>query len=294
MRITENLLSKQTLQDINDILRRYNDLNSQLTSGKKFRYPSDNAAVVSKVSNLDSRLREIERYTSNVQTAQNYVNMYDSSIQEISSIFYRIKELSVRGADGTLSTEDRNSITEELDKINSHLVSIANTEIGGNYIFGGAQNNKKVVTDNFEITVPPSANVRNKVSLAGQEIEYGVTVYDVFVTNSGSSIFGIINRLSEAIKSGDNKLIQKELGNIDEIQTKSLNSLAKIGSVERMFDMTLKRMGDFNSFTTEFLSKEADADLAEVIMQLSMQQTILQAALKAAGSIIPPTLIDFI
>ncbi len=294
MRITENLLSKQTLQDINDILRRYNDLNSQLTSGKKFRYPSDNAAIVSKVSNLDSRLREIERYTSNVQTAQNYVNMYDSSIQEISSIFYRIKELSVRGADGTLSTEDRNSITEELDKINSHLVSIANTEIGGNYIFGGAQNNKKVVTDNFEITVPPSANVRNKVSLAGQEIEYGVTVYDVFVTNSGSSIFGIINRLSEAIKSGDNKLIQKELGNIDEIQTKSLNSLAKIGSVERMFDMTLKRMGDFNSFTTEFLSKEADADLAEVIMQLSMQQTILQAALKAAGSIIPPTLIDFI
>jgi flagellar hook-associated protein 3 FlgL len=61
MRITENLLSKQTLQDINDILRRYTELNSQLTSEKKYRYPSDNAAVVSKVSNLDSRLREIER-----------------------------------------------------------------------------------------------------------------------------------------------------------------------------------------------------------------------------------------
>ncbi len=35
MRITENLLSKQTLQDINDILRRYTELNSQLTSEKK-------------------------------------------------------------------------------------------------------------------------------------------------------------------------------------------------------------------------------------------------------------------
>ncbi|CEP78403.1 MAG: flagellar hook-associated protein FlgL [Defluviitoga tunisiensis] len=294
MRITENLLSKQTLQDINDILRRYTELNSQLTSEKKYRYPSDNAAVVSKVSNLDSRLREIERYTSNIQTAKNYVNMYDTSIQEISSIFYRIKELAVSGAHGTLSVEDRNAITEELDKINTHLVSIANTEIGGNYIFGGAQNNKKVVTDDFEITVPPSANVRNKISLADQEIEYGVTVYDVFVTDSGASVFGIINRLSKAIGSGDNDSIQKELGNIDEIQTKSLNSLAKVGSVERMFEMTLKRMGDFDSFTTEFLSKESDADLAEVIMQLSMQQTILQAALKAASSIIPPTLVDFI
>ncbi len=118
----------------------------------------------------------------------------------------------------------------------------------------------------------------------------------MFVTDSGgASVFGIINRLSKAIGSGgDNDSIQKELGNIDEIQTKSLNSLAKVGSVERMFEMTLKRMGDFDSFTTEFLSKESDADLAEVIMQLSMQQTILQAALKAASSIIPPTLVDFI
>jgi flagellar hook-associated protein 3 FlgL len=88
MRITENLLSKQTLQDINDILRRYTELNSQLTSEKKYRYPSDNAAVVSKVSNLDSRLREIERYTSNIQTAKNYVNMYDTSIQEIVWYFF--------------------------------------------------------------------------------------------------------------------------------------------------------------------------------------------------------------
>ena len=50
-----------------------------------------------------------------------------------------------------------------------------------------------------------------------------------------------------------------------------------------MFDQQ-REMGDFNSFNYRVSIKEADADLAEVIMQLSMQQTILQAALKAAGT----------
>jgi len=298
MRITENLLSSRTLNDIQNVLRKYSDLNSQLTSGKKVRYPSDNAAVATRISNLDSRLREVERYKTNVETAQNYVNMYDTALQEVSSIYLRIKELAVRGANDTLSDDDRVAITEELDKINTQLISIANTEISGNYIFGGAKNNQKVVeidsNGNFKITVPPQANIRQKISVGGQDIEYGKTVYDVFVTDSGASIFGIVNRLSQAIESGDNTSIQNELGNIEEIQAKSLNNLAEVGATQRVLEMTSNRMEDFNTFSTEFLSNEADADMAQVVMELATQQNVLQAALKAAGNIIPPTLADFL
>lgn len=298
MRITENLLSSRTLNDIQNVLRKYSDLNSQLTSGKKVRYPSDNAAVATRISNLDSRLREIERYKTSVGTAQNYVNMYDTALQEVSSIYLRVKELAVRGANDTLSEDDRVAITEELDKINTQLVSIANTEISGNYIFGGAKNKQKVVEiDNngdFKITVPPQANIRQKISVGGQDIEYGKTVYDVFVTDSGASIFGIVKRLSQAIESGDNSSIQSELGNIEEIQGKSLKNLAEVGATQRVLEMTSNRMEEFNTFSTEFLSNEADADIAQVVMELATQQNVLQAALKAAGNIIPPTLADFL
>lgn len=294
MRITENLLNKQALKDIQYVLKRYSDLNSQLTSGKKVRYPSDNAAVATRISNLDSRLREIERYKTNVETAKNYVNMYDSSIQEISTLFLRIKELAVRGSNGSLNNDDRIAISEELNKINTHLVSIANTQISGNYIFGGAQNNSPVVSDDFKILTPSEANLRQKISIGSQEVVYGLTVYDVFVTDSGASAFGIINRLSQAIESGTSEAIQQELGNIDEIQSKALNSLAKVGGTQRLLDMTSNRMEEFNIFSTEFLSNEADADIAQVIMDLSIQQSVLQAALQAAGNIIPPTLADFL
>ncbi|MDK2812190.1 hypothetical protein HWHPT5561_01990 [Petrotoga sp. HWH.PT.55.6.1] len=298
MRITENLLSSRTLNDIQDVLRKYSDLNSQLTSGKKVRYPSDNAAVATRISNLDSRLREIERYKTNVETAQNYVNMYDTALQEVSSIYLRIRELAERGKNITLSENDRVAISEELDKINTQLVSIANTEISGNYVFGGAKNNQKVVEidseGNFKIIMPPEANIRQKISVGGQDIEYGKTVYDAFVTDYGASIFAIVKRLSNAIEAGDYTSLQSEMENVEEIQNNVLKNLTEVGATQRVLEMTSNRMEEFKSFSTEFLSNEADADMAQVVMELATQQNVLQAALKAAGNIIPPTLADFL
>ncbi|ABX31134.1 flagellar hook-associated protein 3 [Petrotoga mobilis SJ95] len=298
MRITENLLSSRTLNDIQDVLRKYSDLNSQLTSGKKVRYPSDNAAVATRISNLDSRLREIERYKTNVETAQNYVNMYDTALQEVSSIYLRVKELAVRGANDTLTKEDKVAISEELNKINTQLVSIANTEISGNYVFGGAKNNQKVVEidseGNFKIIMPPEANIRQKISVGGQDIEYGKTVYDAFVTDYGASIFAIVKRLSNAIEAGDYTSLQSEMENVEEIQNNVLKNLTEVGATQRVLEMTSNRMEEFKSFSTEFLSNEADADMAQVVMELATQQNVLQAALKAAGNIIPPTLADFL
>jgi len=298
MRITENLLSSRTLNDIQDVLRKYSDLNSQLTSGKKVRYPSDNAAVATRISNLDSRLREIERYKTNVETAQNYVNMYDTTLQEVSSIYLRIRELAERGKNITLSENDRVAISEELNKINTQLVSIANTEISGNYVFGGAKNNQKVVEidseGNFKIIMPPEANIRQKISVGGQDIEYGKTVYDAFVTDYGASIFAIVKRLSNAIEAGDYTSLQSEMENVEEIQNNVLKNLTEVGATQRVLEMTSNRMEEFKSFSTEFLSNEADADMAQVVMELATQQNVLQAALKAAGNIIPPTLADFL
>ena len=298
MRITENLLSSRTLNDIQDVLRKYSDLNSQLTSGKKVRSPSDNAAVATRISNLDSRLREIERYKTNVETAQNYVNMYDTALQEVSSIYLRIRELAERGKNITLSENDRVAISEELDKINTQLVSIANTEISGNYVFGGAKNNQKVVEidseGNFKIIMPPEANIRQKISVGGQDIEYGKTVYDAFVTDYGASIFAIVKRLSNAIEAGDYTSLQSEMENVEEIQNNVLKNLTEVGATQRVLEMTSNRMEEFKSFSTEFLSNEADADMAQVVMELATQQNVLQAALKAAGNIIPPTLADFL
>lgn len=293
MRVTENLINNRALSDIQNVMRRYADLNSQLTSGKTVRYPSDNASVASRISNLDSRIREIERYKSNIELAETYTNMYDTTTKEVNSVYLRIKELAVQGANGSLSDEDRNSIVQELGKLNEHLISIANTKIGNRYIFGGAQSDKQPISSDGSVQTSPSANIKQKISVGGYNIEYGLTAYDTFVTKSGTTAFQIVNRLKKALTNGENDKIQNELGAIEEIQSKTLSATAQIGGTERMLELSKSRMEDFNQFTTAYLSKEADVDVTKALTDLKMQDMVLQSALKTTAQIVPPTLVDF-
>ncbi len=294
MRVTSNLMNTQALNDIQNVLRRYGKLNEQLTTVKKVRYPSDNATVAARVSDLDSRIREVQRYKSNISLARSYTDMYDSSLQEMSSIYQRVKELSVRGANDSLSDEDRQAIVTEIDKINDHMKSLANSQVSGKYIYGGAESDKAPVDKNGEIQTSPKANIKKSVSVGGYKVDYGLTVYDVFTTNSGTSVFKHLDRMKDAIASGNNNAIDREMGAIEDIQRSALKGLAEVGGNDRLLELSESRMEDFEQFNTEFLSKESDADLAKVLTDLSMQQVVMQSALKTTAKIIPPTLVDFL
>ncbi|MDO7976118.1 flagellar hook-associated protein FlgL [Oceanotoga teriensis] len=294
MRVTEKYMSSTALADMQKVLQKYTKLNKQMTSGKKVLYPSDNAAIASRVSNLDSRIRQMERYKSSIELAKSYNNMYDQSVQELNNVFLRMKELSVRGSSDSLSQEDRGAIVQELKKMKDHVISIANTKVSGSYIFGGAASDTAPVSPTGEIQTPAISNINQKVSVGGYDVEYGKTVYDVFTTKSGTSAFKLIDRLADAIENEDHDAIQNELGAIEEIQHAALGNLSSIGAVDRLLDLSAKRIEEFKYFNTEFLSKEADADLAETQMNLSMQQVILNNALKTAANILPKSLIDFI
>lgn len=294
MRVTSNLMNTQALNDIQNVLRRYGKLNEQLTTGKKVRYPSDNATVAARVSDLDSRIREVQRYKSNISLARSYTDMYDSSLQEMSSIYQRVKELSVRGANDSLSDEDRQAIVTEIDKINDHMKSLANSQVSGKYIYGGAESDKAPVDKKGEIQTSPKANIKKSVSVGGYKVDYGLTVYDVFTTNSGTSVFKHLDRMKDAIASGNNNAIDREMGAIEDIQRSALKGLAEVGGNDRLLELSESRMEDFEQFNTEFLSKESDADLAKVLTDLSMQQVVMQSALKTTAKIIPPTLVDFL
>lgn len=297
MRITETMINNSALYDIQNVMRRYSELNKQLTTGKKIQYPSDDAALALRVSNLNSRKTEVERYLSNINTAKNLNQIYDTSLQELSAIYQRTKELMVRGANDSLSQSDRQAIVEEIKIIKDNFASIANTQYAGKYIFSGKETDKAAVIkdgDSYKINISPEANQNAKVSIGGYDIKYGLTVYDVFSTETGSSMFNILDRAEKSLESGNNQSIDQELGAIEKIEKQNILSLSKIGATSKMLELSENRLSDYSQFNTEFLSKENDVDIAKVLTDLSMQQTVMNSALKTAAKIIPPTLVDFL
>jgi len=300
MRITQTMINSQVLRNLQNVFQRITKRENQLASGQKIQYPSDDAVLATRASKIASQRREIEQYKRNVETINNMVSSYDTAVQEVSSIYQRIRELIVRGSSDTLTDIDREAVAKELESIKEHLVAIANTRVGTNYIFGGPKSDRPPVSvaTNGKVSIelsPQDSDKRLKVQIAGYDLEYNLTVRDLFVTRRGESVFDVIDRMLSNLRSEKSlKLSNTDLGAVDDLVHGASINMAFIGSVTRALDMISNRMEDLDFFITEYLSKETDADITEVVAQLSMDQAVLQSALKSSAKVITPTLVDFL
>ncbi len=301
MRVTDWMIRSNILYDVQSTLRRISKYHRNLSSGKKVIYPSDDAVVATRASNIQSRMREIEQYKRNVDHVKNVVNSYDSIAQEISSIYHRVRELLVMAANGTNSADERRAIAEELEGIMNHLAEIANTQVGGEYIFGGVRTDKppvEKINGEWKITLPRDADKRKSMNVLGMKFEYGLTVNDIFKTDTGEDVFHILKTTIEKLKkneSGIEEFISNvSLREVSYLEKNSMRSFAKIGATGRTLELLGKRMGDLDMFFTEYLSKEQDADITEVVTKLSMQNAVLEAALKSGAMVLNKTLVDFV
>lgn len=295
MRITNNMINERTLFNIQQSLYRIARMHDKLSSGKEVQYPSDDAVIATRSSNISSRLRELEQFKRNVDHVNNFVQSYDTTLQELSDLYHRVRELMVRGANGTNTVDERNSIAAELKAIKEHLIEIANTRVGDEYIFGGARSELRPVDENGNIQTPMEANVRRKINALGYTITYGVTVYDVFTLENGKTVFSTIDDAINALYEGnEKKLSEISLKEIGILERSVMEHFASVGATSRMAEMVASRIEDLKLFNTEYLSKEQDADLTKVLTQLSMQQAVLEASLKSAAMAIQKSLVDFV
>lgn len=297
MRITQSMIANNALKNIRNSMLKREELSEQITTGKKINKPSDDPSNAGKSSYLMSRNRILNGYIEDIKGTRSVLKYYDNALQEMQTINHRIKELTVQAADDTKTVEDRHHIALELEQLKDHLFKLANTQIGGKYIFGGAKTDIPPVRKENEsviINTPQEANVRAKLPLENIEVEYGVTVYDVFKTDTGETAFGILERLINSVESGDTDSIERDLGSLDSILNNVNANLARVGSVDNMLESMEKRFENVIDNNTDIINDLVGTDLTKAISDLTLEQTALQAALKTTAQILPQSLVDFI
>ena len=300
MRITRNMINDRVQWNLSRILRNFGKLQDQLSSGVRVQYPSDDSVMAFRVSNFNARLREFKQQERDIDTARNHVGYFDSALQEYSSVLHRVKELMVRASTGTMSEADRKAIMEELERIKEHIATIANTKVGGKYLFGGTSSDiPPVVKDEdgrYKVVLTP--DTRNlKIDVFGRNIEYTILAGELFITKSGDSVFDAIDRMVQHLRSPEEAgtlLNTVDIEAVDKALNTVMEAFAKIGAVSRILDFASDRLKDLDVYTTEVLSKEQDTDITEVVSKLAMKQATLQAALKSAAQVMQPSLLDFL
>lgn len=289
MRITNSMLINTVLRDLNTNMGKMSKSQEQLSSGRRINRPSDDPVSLVDSLRLRTGLTELNQYKSNAESADSWLQTTDSALDESGAILQRIRELAVQGANtGTLPQISEDAIAKEVSQLKQQLVNIGNSTIGDRYIFSGTATKTAAFT---------SAGVfQGNTDTIDYEIGIGVTIpVNVDGTQAFSNAFTVIDNLIADLNTSNGPNISNlRLAQLDAVINQQLTVRSEIGARTNRIDFALSRMSSENVNMTGLLSKTEDADMAQVITRLKMQENIYNASLSAGARIVQPTLMDFL
>lgn len=126
---------------------------------------------------------------------------------------------------------------------------------------------------------------------SGTKIRVNVKPDDVF----NEELFTDITNFSKALREGtDDEAIGQYIEEIDQHINHNVNARADIGARQNRIDLIENRVQEQAVIAKDMMSKNEDADMEKVIMNLTSQEAVHRAALSAGARVIQPTLMDFL
>jgi len=107
-------------------------------------------------------------------------------------------------------------------------------------------------------------------------------------------LFGYMEDLARKIEAGKVSETSLQIGGDDRRMEELLLYRSTVGARINRLELQQSRLESIQETFTSLLSKTEDADMAEVIMQLQLQENVYRASLAAGARIIQPSLLDFL
>ncbi|MGM0952458.1 MAG: flagellar hook-associated protein FlgL [Pseudomonadota bacterium] len=198
MRISSQQVFSGGINRLQGINSNLVDTQQQISTGKKVNKPSDDPVAAARILKLDQELRRVDTYQRNANLADNRLKQEESALESSVDIIHRVRELTVQAGSGSLSPNDRQSISAELKERLGQLANIANTrDASGEYIFSGFQGQTPAFAQDGAGDWKYQGDEGQRVL----EIDDGVTVP---ISDHGKGIFVDVPRAVSVTATSDN------------------------------------------------------------------------------------------
>ena len=296
MRVTNSMMANNLNYNLNQNLRRLERIQTWLSTTKYINRPSDDPSGIVNTLRYTSYITEAGEYLSKIAEARNFLNTTDSALANVTDILHRANELTIQGINGTNPTTAREAIAIEMRELQDQIRVIANTTFGSKDIFAGTNVTQAPMQDDPVTWTGNDSEMYLEIGV-GTTIPINSTIKEVFFNDTdpdNPGIYQLLGRIADALENEDVEALNQDLGLIQERRDSITQERAVIGAKGNRLDLQETRLENTRINYEELLSKNQDADLAEVIMQLKMQENVYRASLAAGARIIMPSLVDFL
>jgi flagellar hook-associated protein 3 FlgL len=293
MRITQGMIADTMLFNVENNQTRLEQLQSQLTSGSRITKPSDDPIGAARALTFQEGIDQTTQYLTNIDQATGWLNTTDSTLNSVSALVQRARELAIQAASDTTSGQDRSAIAAEVQQLQQHALNLSQAKYGSSFLFSGnASDQPGYLQANPSSVVGAWQGNDNQVM---REISPGVTMgVNADARGTFDPIFTALNQLQTGAATNTTATIQSSIASLDTALNSVINTRAQLGAKVNRLDFLSQRLNDVKVNTTGLLSQVKDVDMAQAITNFSMAQTVYQASLKAGAQALQPSLLDYL
>ena len=136
--VNTNVMSLNAQRQLGKSQSTQNEAMERLSSGLRINSAKDDAAGLAISTGMQSQIKGINQAVRNANDGVSMAQTAEGSMDEMTNILQRMRELSVQSANDTNSADNRASIQKEVDQLSSELDRIAETtEFNGTKLLNG-------------------------------------------------------------------------------------------------------------------------------------------------------------
>ena len=303
--VNTNVSSLNAKRMLNNSTNSLDTTYKRLASGLRINSAKDDAAGLQISNRLTSQINGLEQGNRNAQDGISLAQTAEGAMDEMTTMYQRIRTLALQSANGTNSDKDRGALQEEVNQLCAEVDRITkDTTFGGEKILTGEKSagndfalknadlqvNRASATVDFQVGADAnqkiSVNLGNKKN--GADGIVGFTVADLAYANGATA------DTKDVTKGGylkDNSVgtgltfdistaagAQNTLANIDKYIQAVDSKRAELGAVQNRLESTIRNQSNVSENVSDARSRIRDTDFATETANMTQQSIIQQAS----------------
>ncbi len=245
------------------------------------------------------------------------LDTYDLTLRELEQVGRELKNTVLKA----LSTNSGIGFEDGVRSLFDQAVGLLNSKLDGKHIFGGSNTNEAPVNIStigglIALAEPPTAAFENNQVILNarvddiQTMDYGVLadalgqdlmqaiqrieMFQNGILPAGAGAFAPAGPFNDPLDDNQRQFLTGELARLEQVARDLTNEAALNGINQQSLDEVLVRQEERLTVTKTLIGELEDADMAEAISRLNLDEAALQSSLAVVSRITQLNLLSFL
>jgi flagellar hook-associated protein 3 FlgL len=287
----------RTTLDLQRVKEHLAVLQEQISTGKRIVRLGDDPTGAALIVDFRSSIERNKQYVKQADSASSFLQATETSLDGVDTAITRLLELGQQALSDTTGASGRTQIAQEVDATRNNLLTIANAQQQGKYLFAGSATTTAPFTptatgatyngNNATISLDVGVSTSVATNDPGDTVFFGqsAALPPTATAGPGSAgdLFTQVTALRDALNTNNYAGIQAAYTNLQSIHSRLQNTFSELGGRQSALDQLKETVGSFNTSLQSVQDTYEAVDLPQAITDYQKEGLAPQATLSVLG-----------